>query len=178
MTTIIDAPDEIITPDVEDDGAPEETMSDNEKKKRERDFSKFRPAHQALADYVNMHSGLDPITANQVKALLALRIDFNNQDEQVSARAERKAQREAEKSKFDGMTPAQIKAQRAIDRAEKQTAKLEARVIEARAKAESLRDATSASGEDLALAVEQAQATTPTPDMSEDTGKRRIGRRR
>ena len=175
MTTIIDAPDEITTPDVEDDGQPEETMSDSDKKKRERDFSKFRPAHQALADYVNMHSGLDPITANQVKALLALRIDFNNQDEQVSARAERKILREAEKTKFDGMTPAQIKAQRAIDRAEKQTAKLEARVVEARAKAESLRDATSASGEDLALAVEQAQATMPE---AEDNGKRRIGRRR
>jgi hypothetical protein len=176
MTTIIDAPDEIIAPDVEDDGAPEESMTASEKKKRERDFTKFRPAHEELAHYVNMHSGLDPITPNQVKALLALRIDFNNQDQQVSARAERKAMREAEKSKFDGMTPAQIKAQRAIDRAEKQTAKLEARVIEARAKAMSLRDASAASGEDLAMAVEQAQAT---PEMEpEDTGKRRIGRRR
>ena len=174
MTTIIDAPDEIIAPDVDDEQPNEDSMSASEKKKRERDFSKFRPAHQELADYVNMHSGLDPISPNQVKALLALRIDFNNQDEQVSARAERKIQREAEKSKYEGMTPDQIKAQRAIDRAEKQTAKLEARVVEARAKAMSLRDATAASGEDLALAVEQAQAT-PEP---EDNGKRRIGRRR
>lgn len=187
MTTIIDAPD-VETPDVEeqqDDTPMEETMTAADKKKRERDFSKFRPAHQQLADFVNAHSGLDPITPNQVKALLALRIDFNNLPEQVAARNNRKIEREAIKAKFAGMSPEQVKAQRAADRAEKQAAKLEARVEEARRKADELRAATTASGEDLAAAVEAAQAESMTePELMPETNgtnassRRRLGNRR
>lgn len=176
MTMMIDAPDVDMPDMTEQDSATKEN-------KRERDFSKFRPAHQELADYVNAHSGLDPITPNQVKALLALRVDFNNLPEQIAKRAERKAEREAEKSKYAGMSPEQVKAAKAADRAEKQAAKLEARVAEAKAKAEALRSSVAASGEDLAAAVEAAQATEPvvdTPDMTAGSsqGKRRIGRRR
>lgn len=179
MTTIIDAPD-VEAPDVEEIVTPEqddETMTEDHK--RERDFTKFRPSHQQLADYVNMHSGLEPITPNQVKAILALRIDFNKLPEQVAIRDERKAQREAEKSKYVGMAPEQIKAQKAADRAERQAAKLEARVAEAKAKAEALRSSVTASGADLAAAVEAAQATDEM-DMTagDNSGKRRIGRRR
>lgn len=172
MTITIDAPDEIITPDVD-------TEDMDGKKKRERDFTKFRPSHQELADFVNMHSGLDPVTPNQVKAILALRIDFNNLPEQMEKRQARKMEREEQKRKFAGMNAEQIKAAKAADRAEKQAAKLEARVAEAKAKAEALRSSVTASGEDLAAAVEAAQATDMV-DMTagETQGKRRIGRRR
>lgn len=181
MTITIDAPAEIPS-DVEDveDNAD---MDSNTTRSRERDFTKFRPSHQELADYVNQHSGLDPITPNQVKAILALRVDFNKLPEQMAQREERKAIREAEKSKYEGLSPEQVKAQRAADRAEKQAEKLQARVAEAKAKAEALRSSITASGEDLAAAVEAAQAEEPTPTMmevSEPEGKssRRIGRRR
>ena len=182
MTIIIDAPD-VDTPDVEEIVTPDQEENTTEAKKRERDFTKFRPSHQELADYVNMHSGLEPITPNQVKALLALRVDFNNLPEQIAKRDERKKQREAEKTKYAGMSPEQVKAQRAADRAEKQAEKLQARVAEARAKAEALRSSATASGEDLVAAVEAAQSTEPAMAGTDSTagdnqGKRRIGRRR
>jgi hypothetical protein len=41
-----------------------------------------------------------------------------------------------------------------------------------------LRSSVTASGEDLAAAVEAAQATTPESDDDSGEGKRRIGRRR
>ncbi len=167
MTITIDAPDvDVDFPDQED-----ETV-DTTETKRGRDFSKFRPVHQELADYVNARSGLDPITPNQVKALLALRAEFSKSPEQVAAREQRKAEREAAKSRYAGMTPDQIKAAKAADRAERQAARLEARVAEAKAKAEALRSSATASGEDLAAAVEAAQSDEG------DEGKRRIGRRK
>ena len=176
MTMMIDAPD-VAMPDMTDQD------STTKESKRERDFTKFRPSHQELADYVNMHSGLDPVTPNQVKAILALRVDFNNLPEQIEKRNERKIARETERAKYAGLSPEQVKAQRAADRAEKQAAKLEARVAEAKAKAEALRSSVAASGEDLAAAVQAAQTTEPvmnTPDMTagETQGKRRLGRRR
>lgn len=173
MTIILDAPD-VETPEQEVvvEATAEQTT---EGKKRERDFSKFRPSHQELAQYVNENSGLDPITANQVKALLALRIDFNNLPEQVAKRDESRKEREAAKTKYSGMSADQVKAAKAAERAERQATKLEARVIEAKAKAEALRSSVTASGEDLAAAVEAAQAT---PEFSDDSEKRRIGRRR
>lgn len=174
MTITFDAPDVDTTEDATVEASAEPTTTDE--KKRERDFSKFRPAHQELADFVNANSGLDPISPNQVKALLALRIDFNKLPEQIAKRVERKAEREAEKSKYAGLTPEQVKAQRAADRAERQAAKLEARVAEAKAKAEALRSSVTASGEDLAAAVEAAQSEPEPTETGES--KRRIGRRR
>lgn len=169
MTITIDAPDV----DTTEEEATTEVTASTAKNRRERDFSKFRPSHQELADYVNANSGLDPITPNQVKALLALRIDFNKLPEQVDRRAQRKAEREAAKTRYDGMNAEQIKAAKAAERAERQAAKLESRVAEAKAKAEALRSSATASGEDLAAAVEAAQA-----DNSEGEERRRIGRRR
>jgi len=177
MTITFDAPDVETTEQevVVEETTPEQTT---EGKKRERDFTKFRPSHQELADFVNENSGLDPITPNQVKALLALRIDFNNLPEQIAKRDERKTEREAAKTKYSGMSPEQVKAAKAAERAERQAVKLEARVAEAKAKAEALRSSVTASGEDLAAAVEAAQATTPESDEDSGEGKRRIGRRR
>jgi hypothetical protein len=177
MTITLDAPDVETTEQevVVEEATAEQTT---EGKKRERDFTKFRPAHQELADFVNEHSGLDPITPNQVKALLALRIDFSKLPEQIAKRDERKSEREASKTRYAGMSADQIKAAKAAERAERQAAKLEARVVEAKAKAEALRSSVTASGEDLAAAVEAAQATTPESDDDSGEGKRRIGRRR
>lgn len=172
MTTIIDAPD-VDFPDVEEHDTPiVEATDETSATKRERDFTKFRPMHQELADYVNANSGLDPISPNQVKALLALRIDFAKLPDQVSKRQERKTKREAAKSRYEGLNAEQIKAAKAAERAERQAARLEARVAEAKAKAEALRTSATASGEDVAAAVEAAQT-----DEAEG-GKRRIGRRR
>lgn len=170
MTITLDAPD-VETPEEED--AIVEATQATKGKKRERDFSKFRPSHQELADYVNEHSGLDPISPNQVKALLALRIDFNNLPEQIQKREERKSEREAAKTRYAGMNVEQVKAAKAAERAERQAAKLEARVAEARAKAEALRSSATGTGEDLAAMVETAQSE---PEQGEE--KRRIGRRR
>ena len=165
MTITFDAPDVEVTEEATTEVAREAA-------KRGRDFTKFRPSHQALADYVNAHSGLDPISPNQVKALLALRVDFNKLPEQVQERADRKAEREAARTKYAGMNAEQVKAAKAAERAERQAAKLEARVAEAKAKAEALRSSVTASGEDLAAAVEAAQGD------DESGEKRRIGRRR
>lgn len=175
MTAMIDVPD-VDFPDVEEHDTPTaEATSDTAK--RGRDFTKFRPLHQELADYVNANSGLDPISPNQVKALLALRIDFSKLAEQVAKREERKSERQAAKSRYDGLNPEQIKAAKAAERAERQAAKLEARVAEAKAKAEALRSSATASGEDIVAAVEAAQAGD-AGEADEAGSKRRIGRRR
>lgn len=173
MTITIDAPAEIESDDMDDNDQSQDSMSSpDNKKKRERDFSKFRPSHQELADFVNANSGLSPVTPNQVKAILALRVDFNNLPDQISKREERRRERAAAKTRYDGMTPDQVKAAKAAERAERQAAKLEARVAEAKAKAEALRSSAAASGEDLAAAVEAAQAEEPT------ASRPRIGRRK
>lgn len=176
MTITFDAPDVELTGT---DATVEVSEQTTTGKKRERDFSKFRPAHQELADFVNANSGLDPITPNQVKALLALRIDFNNLPEQISQREVRKQEREAAKTKYAGMNAEQVKAAKAAERAERQATKLEARVAEAKAKAEALRSSVTASGEDLAAAVEAAQSDhSDQADTEPSEEKRRIGRRR
>ena len=144
-------------------------------RKKDRDFTKFRDSHRELADYVNANSGLPAVSPNQIKAILALRSDFNNTPEQVAKREEAKAKREAEAKKYEGMTDEQIKAAKAADRVEKQVAKMEARIQEAKAKAAALREGKEASGTDLAAQVEAQQNGAETP---EDSGKRRIGRNR
>lgn len=141
--------------------------------RKSRDFSKFTEKHQELADYINSHpdvvsAGIPAITPNQVKAAFALRGEFNDTPEVKAAREERRKQREEEKKQFAGMTPEEIKAEKAAKRAEAQAAKLEARVKEALAKAQAIREGKDASGEDVAAAVEAKQ----------DDSKRKIGRRR
>lgn len=147
------------------------TVEGDNKATKSRDFTKFRPAHQELADYVNANSGLDPVTPNQVKAILALRSDFANSPEQKAAREERKAKLAAEKERFAGLTAEEIKAERAARRAEAQAAKLQARVAEALAKAQALREGKDATGEDIAAAVEAEVGD------GGDEKKRRFGRR-
>ena len=169
MTAVIDTPS-VDFPDIEDESTdtPVVEATADTGTKRERDFTKFRPAHQELADYINANSGLDPVTPNQVKAMLALRVDFAKLPEQVEARAARKTARAAAKSRYEGLSPEQIKAAKAAERAERQAARLEAK-----AKAEALRSSSTASGEDVAAAVVAAQS-----DEGESSEKRRIGRRK
>jgi hypothetical protein len=154
---------------LEDEAPAGETAE--QKKAREADFTKFTAKHQEIAEYVNAHSGLDPITPNQIKAVLVLRTKFNNMPDQKAKRDQRKAELAAEKAKFAGMTDVQIKAEKAARRAEAQAQKMQARVDEARKKAEELRSAAVASGEDLASTVESAQ-------NGEETKRVRLGRNR
>lgn len=170
---MIDAPD--ATEEMEDEQEPI-VEAQSKRKRRERDFTKFNDLHQGLADYVNEHSGLDPITPNQVKALLTLRVDFAKLPAQIEQRNLRKAQRQAQKTKYDGMTPEQIKSAKAAERAERHAERLEARVAAAKAKVEELRQAATASGSDLAAAVEAAQHQAVEEENT--SSKRRLGRRR
>jgi hypothetical protein len=155
--------------DVTEVSATEVEAQNDDKANKNRDFTKFRPAHQELADFVNANSGLDPVTPNQIKAILALRTDFANSPEVKAAREERKAKAAEEKAKFAGLTQEEIKSERAARRAEAQAAKLQARVAEALAKAQALRENKDATGEDIAAAVEAEVADS-------DEKKRRIRR--
>lgn len=143
------------------------------RKKRDRDFSKFRPQHAELAAYVNERSGLPPVSPQQVKAILALRTDFNNTADQIAKREQRKAELLAERNKYAGMTDEQIKAAKAADRVERQAAKLRKRLDEALAKADSIRHGSEATGDDLAAAVEAEQH-----GFDDDSMKRRFSRNR
>lgn len=140
-------------------------------RKQDRDFTKYREIHEELANYVNANSGIDPVTPNQVKALLILRSEFNQLPEQVAKRAARKEEIAAEKAKYEGMDPEQIKAEKAAIRAEKQAERLQQRVEEARARAAAIRESGTATGADLAAAVEAEQSEAEKP-------KRRLGRNR
>lgn len=135
---------------------------------KRRDFTKFRPQHAELAEFVNMHSGLEPVTPQQVKAVLALRTDFNNTADQVTKREARKAEIEAEKTKYEGMNDEQIKAAKAADRVERQAEKLRKRLNEALAKADSIRHSGDSSVADLAATVDA--------NFDADLTKRRISR--
>ena len=109
-----------------------------------------------------------------MKAVLALRSDFNDTPEQKEAREARKRELAEERKQFEGMTPEQIKNEKAARRAEKQAEKLEQQIREAREKAEALRSGKAATGEDLAAAVEANQAA----EASGDAPKRTLGRKK
>jgi hypothetical protein len=138
----------------------------------DRNFQTFNKMHQEVADYVNAHSGLDAVSPQQVKAVLLLRADFANSDEQKQLREAHKAEREAEKKVFEGLDPEDVKAIKAANRAKASLALAEARAAEALARAAELRTANEASGEDLAAAVGDAQGEA----QSEGGERRRIRR--
>jgi uncharacterized phage infection (PIP) family protein YhgE len=172
---------EAVELDTEETGETGETGETEAGKPRDRDFSKVRELHKELAEYVNTHSGLDPITPNQVKALLYLRPDFNNTPEQAQKRAERKARKEAEDARYKGLTDEQKKARKAAERATEQANKMAERARQAQADADRLL-AQANSGEDIAAKVESVQAASSvgTAEGSDDTPdkpKRGIGRR-
>jgi len=165
--------------DVIDAEAAETTETEAKRRGRkpgERDFTKFTDDHQGLANFVNadpkfVEAGIESVTPNQVKAILALRTDYNDTPERKALKEERKAAREAEKAEFAGMDPEQVKAEKAARRAEKQAEKMQARVAEALAKAQAIREGRDASGADLAAAVEAQQ-------NGAETGKRKLSRNR
>ena len=166
----------------------EETDENGETKAQSRDFSKFRENHKELADFINSHpefvaSELAALEPGQIKAVLALRADFNKLPEQVAKRAERKKELEAEKAKFAGLSPEQIKATKAADRAEKQAQKMREKAEEAMRRAEELKAAASGSAADLAAAVEKqtAEAEPVAETEAEPVAEekpRRLGRSR
>ena len=153
---------------------------DDDEDSKSRDFTKFTDKHKEIADFINANEDFKKaelgveVSPNLVKAIFALRTDFNNTPEAVAAREERKKRREEEAKKYAGLTAEQIKAQKAADRAQKQADKLQARLTEALAKAQALREGKDASGEDIAAAVEAEQANTEAEKPAE--AKRTIGR--
>lgn len=154
-------------------------------RKRDRDFTKFTTFHKELSEFVNANSGLESLTPNQVKAVIALRTDFNDTPEQEAKRAEAKRKREEEAKKYEGLTDEQKKAAKAAEKIDKQAASLEKRLAEARARAKAMREGKEATGEDLAAAVTSAQngsvesEATPQvePEPEAEAPKRKIGRR-
>lgn len=152
MTAVI----EDTTPDTTEVEGDNETAE--QKKARERDFSKHTDKHADLAEFVNadedfVKAGLDKVSPGQVKAILALRTDWGNSPAQAEERAARKAQRDAEAKQYEGKTPEQIKALKAAKRLNEQEAKLQKRIDEARAKAKEFETAAAGNGEDLAALV-------------------------
>ena len=176
MTVVADETT-VVVEDENTAGAVEPSEGDeDEDDSKSRDFTKFTPKHEQIAAFINANAdfqkaGLPSVSAGLVKAVFALRTDFNKTPEAVAAAAARKAVREAQKEKYAGLTPEQIKVQKAADRADAQAAKLQARLDAALAKAQALRDGTDASGEDIAAAVEAEQE-------SQEPAKRTIGRKR
>lgn len=160
----------------------ETSESESESTSRGSDFSKIRPYHEELAAYINANSGLDPVTPNQVKAVLKLRTDYGNTDEAKAAREQRKAERAAEQAKYEGMTDEQKKNAKAANRAQAQADRLAAKAQEAIARAQQLRNAAAGSGEDLQAVVESNQNGSDTesadPDEAEEPRRRGLGRRR
>lgn len=142
-----------------------EGETEEQKRTRERDFSKFTEKHKELADFVNADEDvrkaeLGPVTPNQVKAILALRTDWGNSPEQAAERAQRKAEREAEKAQYEGLDADQIKLVKQAKKAEADAEKMEKRIAEAREKAAQFRAAAAGSGEDLAAVVKAQEAET------------------
>lgn len=176
MTAVIE--DEVTTAPVEDENTTGEgTDEDGDEDSKSRDFTKFTKKHEEIAAFINadedfVKAGLGSVTAGQVKAILALRTDFNKTPEALASAAERKAKREAEKEKYAGLTSEQIKAEKAAAKAEEQAQKLQARVQAALDKAKAIREGKDASGEDVAAAVQAEQGETEVAE----TMKRRIGR--
>lgn len=160
----------------EENTTPAETSSEatdesGETKEQSRDFTKTRPNHDELTAFINAHpeyqkAELADLTPGQVKAVLALRADFNKLPEQVAARAKRKEELAAEKSKYDGMSPEQIKAAKAADRADKAAETAKRKAEEAVAKAEALRaQATGSIAEAVAAEpVAEEVAAEPVTD--------------
>jgi hypothetical protein len=166
--------------------APESTDNgEDDSKGKDRDFSKVRQLHIDLACYVNEHSGLEPISANQVKALLYLRGDFNDSPERQAARAAKKAQRDAEAKKYEGMSDDQIKRHKQASKAQEAAERADKRAKEAKERADKLLKEAEG-GEDIAGQVESVQNGVESPDpltadpegLSDAKPKRGINRRR
>lgn len=116
--------------DLDNDGteAPEEVQSPLE----------ARVKHEEYAEFVNAHSGLDPVTPQQVRAVLDFRSDFHNSPEQTAKREERKAIRDARAAKFAGLTPEQKEALKTAERKVEQAKRLAAKAAAAQADADQL----------------------------------------
>lgn len=158
--TVID--EDVQTEATEEDGADEVETTEAKKRGRTRDFTKSNEHYDELAAFINSHpdwvsADLGSISPLQVKAALALKADFAATPEVIAAREARKAEREAEKQKYAGLTDDQIKIAKAADRATVQYEKLQAKAEEARAKAEGLKAQATGSAEDLQAVVESEQ---------------------
>lgn len=152
-----------------------------------RDFTVWKETHESFANYVNERYPDVAITPGQVKAAFLLRGEWSNTPEALAereqakqaneaeklAKAERKAQREAEKAKFAHETPDEKaarlereKAQKAADRATKRAEELMAKAKELREKAEAALDEASDS-DDAEAAFNEIVAEAEVADVPE-----------
>ena len=98
----------------------ESTVTESSAKRgreRDRDFTKVSQRHEKLAEYINANSGLDPISANVVKAVQLLAADYSHTDEaQAEREAAKAAKAEAEKQ-YAGLSEEDKKELRKAERA-------------------------------------------------------------
>lgn len=162
------APDETLAPQTEATESPNAESTDaatsaaEAKAAKDRDFTKVAQLHIELATYVNAHSGLDPISPNQVKALLYLRPEFNASPERAAERAERARRKAENDAKYAGLTAEQKKKVQAAERVKAQADRMAAKYAEAQAEADALMAAAKNSG--VAAEVQAAQAAVAEPE--------------
>lgn len=93
---------------------------------KDRDFTMASDQHKRLADFVNKKSGLAPLDPTHIKAVLALKTDFDMSAAEVKRREKTRAAREAAReqvaAQYEGMNDNQIKA---VKRAARAAAKAE-----------------------------------------------------
>ena len=158
--------------DTDVEGEATETEGGKRGRKSDRDFTKHNDLHQEIADYVNANSGLDDVTAFQVKAVQLLGADYRNTPENQATREAKKAARDLEKKEFEGLDDEDVKVIKASRRAAENAAKLQEKASAALERAKAVQQSSDASGEDLAAVVGSAQNGEEA-----STSKRRPGRR-
>jgi hypothetical protein len=124
MTSTIDA-----SPEAPEDSNGETVVKESKRRGREadRDFTKVNARHEALAAFINERSGLEPITANVVKAVQLLTEDFRNTDEAKAEREERAAKAKAEREQYANLTDDEVKELRSLTRKAEKLRESEAR---------------------------------------------------
>ncbi|QDF18645.1 hypothetical protein SEA_PUPPER_159 [Gordonia phage Pupper] len=88
------------------------------RRKQQWNWNDTSDEHRSFADYINEKTDLG-ITPSQVKAASFLRKEWYHSDEAVSAREQRRAEREAEEARLAAETPEQRKARQAASRTER-----------------------------------------------------------
>ena len=167
MTSVIDA-----SPEAQESTNEEATVTDSAKRGRERDrdFTKVSQRHEELAAFINAHSGLDPISANVVKAVQLLSVDYTNTDEAKASREAAKAARKEAEKQYAGLSDDEKKEIRAAERKMARLSELEARRQELLDKAKAAQE----SGE----VPDESDSEAESVSGEVEPGKRGIRRRR
>jgi hypothetical protein len=107
------------------------TATPTRERAKDRDFSTSTQEQIDIANYINAHSGLDPISSFQLKAILKLRTDWLKSPERQAAKQKVLAERNAAKVKkaeaearYASLTPEQRTAVKKAEKAAARAAKL------------------------------------------------------